>query len=58
MRTGYGLMVRRIETSVQHLQIKSLPYVTFPVQMGYVIIVMVAAAAVGRKRETNMILNQ
>ena len=51
-------MVRRIETSVQHLQIKSLPYVTFPVQMGYVIIVMVAAAAVGRKRETNMILNQ
>jgi len=51
-------MVRRIATSVTILQIKSLPYVTFPGQMGCVIIVVAAAAAVGRKRETNMILNQ
>jgi len=50
--------VRRIATSVTHLQIKSLPHVIFPVQMGCVIIVVVVAAAVGRKREMNMILNQ
>jgi hypothetical protein len=57
MRTGYGQMVRTA-TSVTHLQIKSLPYVTFPVQKGCVIIMTVVAAAVGRKRETNMVLNQ
>jgi len=42
-------MVRRIATTVTHLQINSLPHVTFPGQMGCVIIVMVVAAAMGER---------
>jgi len=48
----------RIATSVTHLQINSLPHATFPGQMGCMIIVMVVAAAMGRKSESNIILNQ
>jgi hypothetical protein len=47
IRTGYGYMVRTA-TSVTHLQTKSLPHTTFPVQMGCVIIMVVVEAAVGR----------
>jgi hypothetical protein len=51
-------MLRRIATSATHLQINSLPHVTFPGQMGCVIIMMVEATAVGRKMETNITMNQ